>query len=135
MKALSTARPASRAVAVSPSRMVVVSLSRMVATSMVFALLGGLAVAPLGAQQPRPSDARPSDQAASTERANDAFLQVADYLDLERVGSPELSPDGTQIIYTRSHVNKLEDSWVSELWIMNVDGSRKRFLGKGSEPT
>ncbi|MGH7575442.1 MAG: S9 family peptidase [Longimicrobiales bacterium] len=102
---------------------------------MVFALLGGLAVAPLGGQQPRPSDPRPSDQAASTERANDAFLQVADYLDLERVGSPELSPDGTQIIYTRSHVNKLEDSWDSELWIMNVDGSRKRFLGKGSEPT
>jgi dipeptidyl aminopeptidase/acylaminoacyl peptidase len=31
-------------------------------------------------------------------------------------------------------VNQLEDRWESELWIMNADGSKQRFLVKGSSP-
>ena len=61
-------------------------------------------------------------------------LDVATYMDMERAGSPQLSPDGTQIIYTRSYIDKINDSWASELWIMDSDGSRKRFLTKGSSP-
>lgn len=88
----------------------------------------------LGAQEPGPPDERRRAEPAEAEDADDALLQVADYVNLERVGSPELSPDGSQIIYARSHVDQLEDSWDSELWIMNVDGTRKRFLGDGSNP-
>lgn len=62
------------------------------------------------------------------------LLEVADYLELERVGGPQLSPDGSQVIFTRSHVNRLEDRFDSELWIMDADGSRARFLTKGSGP-
>src|SRR5262245_23510301 len=61
-------------------------------------------------------------------------LVLADYLDWENVGEPQLSPDGSQVIYTRSWVNKLKDSWDSALWIMNADGSKNRFLTKGSSP-
>jgi dipeptidyl aminopeptidase/acylaminoacyl peptidase len=61
-------------------------------------------------------------------------LVLADYLDWENVGEPQLSPDGSQVIYTRSWVNKLKDSWDSALWIMNADGTRNRFLTKGSSP-
>jgi dipeptidyl aminopeptidase/acylaminoacyl peptidase len=61
-------------------------------------------------------------------------LTVADYLDLERVSGPHLSPDGTKILYTRGWIDRLEDRWQSDIWIMNADGSRNRFLTKGSSP-
>ncbi len=67
-------------------------------------------------------------------QAPDARLTVDRYLDWERVGNPQISPDGNQIVYTRSWVNKLEDRWESALHIMDADGSRKRFLVEGSSP-
>lgn len=72
--------------------------------------------------------------AAAQEPASDTLLTVEHFLDFERVRGPALSPDGSQIIYTRSRVDKLKDRWVSELWIMNADGSKNRFLTKGSSP-
>lgn len=68
------------------------------------------------------------------ETPSDTLLTVNHYLDWERVGNPQLSPDGSQVIYTRTHVNKQEDRWQSELWIMQADGSRNRYLTKGSSP-
>ena len=61
-------------------------------------------------------------------------LTVDRYLDWERVSDPQISPDGTRIVYTRSWVNKVEDRWDSDLWLMNADGTRKRFLVDGSSP-
>ena len=82
------------------------------------AVLVGIATHPLVAQ----------------ETASDTLLTVNHYLDWEQVGDPQLSPDGSQIVYTRSWVNRLEDKWESALWIMSADGSRARFLTKGSSP-
>ncbi|HEX5727156.1 MAG TPA: S9 family peptidase [Longimicrobiaceae bacterium] len=59
---------------------------------------------------------------------------VARYLDYETVGDPQLSPDGSQIVYTRRWIDRMEDRWESALWIMDADGSRNRFLAKGSGP-
>ena len=64
----------------------------------------------------------------------DDRLTLAAYLDLEDVQSPKLSPDGKQVIYTRRWVDKLNDKWESSLWIVNIDGSRNRFLINGSDP-
>ncbi len=61
----------------------------------------------------------------------DSLLGVADYLQLETVSDPQVSPDGRQIIYTRRWVNTREDRWDTALWIMDADGSRQRFLTKG----
>jgi dipeptidyl aminopeptidase/acylaminoacyl peptidase len=61
-------------------------------------------------------------------------LQLDDYLDFERVGAPELSPDGNRIIYARRWVDKLNDRNESSLYIMNADGSRPRKLLDGSSP-
>ena len=61
-------------------------------------------------------------------------LSVEHYLDLETAGDPQISPDGREIIYTRRHIDKMNDSWSSELWVVNVDGSKNRFLTKGSSP-
>ena len=62
------------------------------------------------------------------------LLTVDHFLDLERVGDPQISPDGQRIVYSRSWVNKLEDRWESAVWIMDADGSRARFLLEGSSP-
>jgi len=51
-------------------------------------------------------------------------LEVADYLDFERVQDPRISPDGAQIVYTRRWVDARADRVVSSLWIMDADGSR-----------
>lgn len=45
---------------------------------------------------------------------------------------PQISPDGSKVVYSRRHIDKVNDRWVSNLWIMNIDGSRNRFLTKGS---
>ena len=68
------------------------------------------------------------------ELAPDGRLTVDKYLDWERVGDPRLSPDGSQIVYSRSWVNKQKDRWESSLRIMDADGSRDRFLVEGSSP-
>jgi dipeptidyl aminopeptidase/acylaminoacyl peptidase len=54
------------------------------------------------------------------------------YLEWERAGSPQMAPDGRQIVYTRGWVDKVNDRWESSLWIMNADGARNRFLTEGS---
>ena len=59
---------------------------------------------------------------------------VEKYLDYEQVADPQISPDGSQIVYTRRFVNKMEDRWDATLWIMNADGTRNRFLAKGANP-
>jgi dipeptidyl aminopeptidase/acylaminoacyl peptidase len=59
-------------------------------------------------------------------------LQVADYLEFETVADPRLSPDGTQVVYTRRWVNRMEDKFDTALWVMNADGSKNRFLTRGS---
>lgn len=62
------------------------------------------------------------------------LLTTEHYLDFERVSDAQVSPDGSRIAYTRAHVNKLEDKWDSELWMLNTDGSQHRFFVKGSGP-
>jgi dipeptidyl aminopeptidase/acylaminoacyl peptidase len=59
-------------------------------------------------------------------------INVGMYLDLVNVSDPEISPDGKQIIFTRRWVDKMNDKFESALYIMNWDGSRQRFLVKGS---
>ncbi|HEX6939104.1 MAG TPA: DPP IV N-terminal domain-containing protein, partial [Longimicrobiales bacterium] len=70
--------------------------------------------------------------APAQETPSDTLLTVDHYLDWERVADPQISPDGRQVVYTRRWVNKLEDRWESALWIVNADGTKNRFLVKGS---
>jgi dipeptidyl aminopeptidase/acylaminoacyl peptidase len=56
------------------------------------------------------------------------------WLDWESIASPQISPDGSQIIYTRRWTDKVNDKYESDVWIVNSDGSKNRFLVKGSSP-
>ena len=64
--------------------------------------------------------------------ADDHHLTVADYLEFEQVSDPRISPDGSQIVYTRRWADQKTDRMSSALWIMDADGSRHRFLIEGS---
>lgn len=60
-------------------------------------------------------------------------LTIADYFNWEDVANPSLSPDGKQIIYTRTWIDQINDRRESSVWIMNADGTRNRFLVKGAD--
>ncbi len=76
----------------------------------------------------------PPTPATAQETPAPDLLTVGHYLDMERVGDPRISPDGTRILFTRSWVNKMEDRFDSEIRIMDADGGRQRLLLKGSSP-
>ncbi|HEX6134248.1 MAG TPA: S9 family peptidase [Longimicrobiales bacterium] len=61
-------------------------------------------------------------------------LTLGDYLEWENVSSPALSPDGSEILFSRRWVDKVNDRFETSLWIMNADGSRPRVLLDGSAP-
>ncbi|MEO7711604.1 MAG: S9 family peptidase [Gemmatimonadaceae bacterium] len=79
------------------------------------------------------AQAPPQRTEQRAERRTDR-IALEDYLDWEEVQDPQLSPDGRQVVFTRRWIDKLADRWESSLWIMNVDGSRARFLVNGSSP-
>src|SRR5215210_1361536 len=52
-----------------------------------------------------------------------------DVLNLVQVSGAEISPDGTQVIYTKSELKKWSDNKrVSTIWIANADGTDHRQL-------
>lgn len=69
---------------------------------------------------------------AQTESSKKLTLDL--FLDWEYVQNPQISPDGAQILYTRRWTDKINDRFENEIWIVNADGSRNRFLMKGSSP-
>ena len=59
-----------------------------------------------------------------------------DYLDifqLEWVSDPQISPDGSKIIYVRNYNDIMVDRNYSNLWIINVDGSDNKPLTTGNQ--
>ena len=76
----------------------------------------------------------PPAPALAQETPADDMLTVGHYLEMERVSDPQISPDGSQVVYTRSWVDKMEDRFQSAVWIMDADGGRARFLLEGSSP-
>ena len=55
------------------------------------------------------------------------------FLDWELVASPQVSPNGREIVYTRRWADKINDKYEDEIWIVDADGGRNRFLVKGSQ--
>jgi len=68
---------------------------------------------------------------AAGQGSEGGHLSLETYLDMESVSNPQISPDGSQIVYTRGWIDKLNDRRKSSLWIMNADGSKNRQLLEG----
>ena len=56
------------------------------------------------------------------------------YTRVEGVGNPQISPDGSTILYSRSFIDMQNDGRRSEIWMMAADGSRKRKFMAGGSP-
>jgi dipeptidyl aminopeptidase/acylaminoacyl peptidase len=80
------------------------------------------AAAPLSRLIAQTQQGRPSNRIA-----------LEQYLDWEDVQTPQLSPDGAQILFTRRWVDKMNDRWESSVWLMNADGTHQRALVQGSD--
>ena len=78
----------------------------------IFLLLVSLS-APLGAQK-------------------SSVLDKETFMDMESVGNASISPDGTQIVFSREWVDKQRDQSRSSIWIVDVQGARPRELTGGS---
>lgn len=53
-------------------------------------------------------------------------LELTDIFDMEFVSDPQISPDGSTIIYVRNFKDIMTDKNLSNLWIVNYDGSQNR---------
>ena len=58
-------------------------------------------------------------------------LIIDDIFNLESVSDPQISPDGTKIIYVRQFSDIMTDKRYSNLWIINFDGTEHRPLTSG----
>lgn len=72
------------------------------------------AILPLAAQEPR-------------------NLSLELLLEWENVAAPQLSPDGTRILFTRTWTDQIQDRQRSSLWIVGRDGTGLRPLTEGSD--
>jgi dipeptidyl aminopeptidase/acylaminoacyl peptidase len=59
-------------------------------------------------------------------------LDKETFMDMESISNAAISPDGRQIVFTREWVDKVKDQPRTNLWIVDVDGTRVRELTRGS---
>ncbi|WP_273567365.1 S9 family peptidase [Maribacter halichondriae] len=67
--------------------------------------------------------------ALAQEKSN---LELIDIFDMEYVSDPQISPDGSKIVYIRNSKDVMTDKNLSNLWIINFDGSNNRPLTTGN---
>jgi len=70
--------------------------------------------------------------AGAAEANGPKLFTVGQYLELQSAASPKVSPDGTQVVYTRSLIDVQNDKQEQAIWIVGIDGRNHRFLAKGS---
>lgn len=59
-------------------------------------------------------------------------MELTDVFNLEYVSDPQISPDGSRVVYVRNFTDIMTDRNLSNLWIANVDGSGHRPLTTGN---
>ena len=62
---------------------------------------------------------------------DDNVLQSMDIFEMEGVSDPQISPDGSQILYVRSGSDVMSDKRYSNIWIINFNGTNNRPLTSG----
>ena len=72
--------------------------------------------------------------AAASAADNDAdILKNVDIFQMEVVGDPQISPDGSTVAYVRRAMDIMSDRPVSNIWVIGYDGSGHRPLLSGSD--
>jgi dipeptidyl aminopeptidase/acylaminoacyl peptidase len=70
--------------------------------------------------------------AGAEEKKSTKLLDTDTFMEMESVGNPNISPDGKNILFTRTWVDKLNDKFNSNLWIVDVEGKKARELTAGN---
>ena len=60
-------------------------------------------------------------------------LEPIDIFDMEYVSDPQISPDGSKVIYVRNFKDIMTDRNLSNLWIINFDGTGNRPITTGNQ--
>lgn len=59
-------------------------------------------------------------------------LELLDIFNLEYISDPQISPNGKQVVYVRNFKDVMTDKNLSNLWIVNFDGTQNRPLTTGN---
>ncbi len=70
---------------------------------------------------------------ASLHAQTSSHLELLDVFSMEYVSDPQISPDGSKIIYVRNFKDVMTDRNLSNLWMVNFDGSGNRPLTTGNQ--
>lgn len=60
-------------------------------------------------------------------------LELTDIFNMEFVSDPQISPDGSQILYIRNFKDIMTDKNLSNIWLINTDGSKNRPITTGNQ--
>lgn len=60
-------------------------------------------------------------------------LELTDIFNMEFVSDPQISPDGSQILYVRNFKDIMTDKNLSNIWLINTDGSKNRPITTGNQ--
>lgn len=60
-------------------------------------------------------------------------LDLTDIFNMELVSDPQISPNGNQILYVRNFKDILTDKNLSNIWIINSDGTKNRPITTGNQ--
>ncbi|HXH83027.1 MAG TPA: S9 family peptidase [Candidatus Tectomicrobia bacterium] len=60
------------------------------------------------------------------------LLDKDTFMEMESIAAPAISPDGTQIVFSREWIDQMKDQSRSNLWIVDVDSGRLRELTRGN---
>ena len=60
-------------------------------------------------------------------------FETIDIFNLEYVSDPQISPDGSKVIYVRNFKDIMTDKSYSNMWIVNPDGTENRPLTTGNQ--
>ncbi|MFK7813621.1 MAG: S9 family peptidase, partial [Maribacter sp.] len=60
-------------------------------------------------------------------------LELVDIFNMEYVSDPQISPDGNQILYVRNFKDVMTDKNLSNIWLVNTDGSKNRPITTGNQ--
>ncbi len=55
-----------------------------------------------------------------------------DYWNIQKVANPQVNSSGNVVAFLKTYIDKKNDKFESEIWVMNSDGSNKSFFAKGS---
>ena len=60
------------------------------------------------------------------------YLDKETFFQMETITAPDISPDGSQIVFTRGWTDTAHDQSAANLWLVGSDGARPRELTQGA---